>query len=150
MRLDTDQQILDLLAGCQTIAMIGASPKPWRDSYRVMEFLQKQGYRVLPINPTFAGQELLGEQVLAQLSDCPAPVDMVDIFRNSDAAGQVVDEALCEKQRLGLRAIWMQLGVVDHAAAERASQAGFSVVMDRCPKIELRRLGLAEASALAS
>ncbi len=143
MRLDKDQQISDLLAGCKTIAMIGASPKPWRDSYRVMEFLQARGYRVLPINPAFAGQELLGETVLASLEEVSGPVDLVDIFRNSEAAGAVVDEALAHQQRLGLKAVWMQLGVIDVAAAERACQAGLQVVMDRCPKIELARRELA-------
>lgn len=143
MRVTTDQHISDLLASCQTIAMVGASPKSWRDSYRVMEFLQARGYRVLPVNPSFAGQTLLGEAVVASLGDLEQPVDLVDIFRNSEAAGAVVDEAITHRQRLGLRAVWMQLGVINPAAAERAHQAGLQVVMDRCPKIELARLGLA-------
>jgi predicted CoA-binding protein len=146
MLISDDQQIFDLLSSCKTIAMIGASPKPWRDSHRVMAFLQQQGYRVLPVNPSFAGQSLLGEVVVARLADCAAPVDLVDIFRNSEAAGVAVDEAIAESNRLRLQAVWMQLGVINAAAAERACSAGLQVVMNRCPKIEIPRLGLAALS----
>lgn len=138
MPLTSDADLRTLLQSTRTIALVGASPKPERDSYRVMAFLQGQGYRVLPINPGLAGEVLLGETVYPSLSAIDLPVDLVDIFRNSDAAGAVVDEAIAAKAG----AVWMQLGVVNEAAAARAEAAGLSVVMDRCPKIEIPRLGL--------
>jgi predicted CoA-binding protein len=131
--------IRDILTETKTVAMVGASPKANRPSHDVMEYLQGKGYRVLPVNPAAAGQTILGEPVYADLADLPVPVDMVDIFRKSDAAGAVVDEAL------GLptppKAIWMQLDVRDDAAAARAEEKGVKVVMNRCPKIELDRMG---------
>jgi predicted CoA-binding protein len=116
--------------------MVGASPNWNRPSYFAMKYLQAKGYRVIPVNPAAAGQRILGEQVHATLADIQGPVDMVDIFRNSQAAGPIVDEAIAR----GARIVWMQLGVRDDAAAARAEAAGLKVVMDRCPKIEFGRL----------
>ena len=138
MPLDKDDDIRALLRQTQRIAMVGASNKPDRPSYGVMRFLLDQGYEVIPVNPVLAGQTIHGQMVVAQLADIAPPVDMVDIFRASDAAGAVVDEAIAH----GAQSVWMQLGVVDAVAAVRAEAAGLSVVMDRCPKIEIARLGL--------
>lgn len=135
----TDDEIKSLLGSVQTIAVVGWSPKPDRASHSVAAFLKRRGYRVIPVNPGFAGDQALGEVVQASLSSIPVPVDMVDIFRRSSEVGPVVDEAL----RLpGLQAVWMQLGVVNEAAAEKARAAGLQVVMDRCPAIEIPRLGM--------
>ncbi len=136
----TDDDIRDLLRRVKTIAMVGASPKPERPSHEVMRFLQDHGYRVIPINPGQAGSEINGETVVASLADLTAPVDMVDIFRASEAAGMVTDEAVRLAADKGFSAVWMQLGVRHDDAAARARAAGLSVVMDRCPKIEYRRL----------
>jgi predicted CoA-binding protein len=132
---ELDAIIRRVLEQSRTIAMVGASPRPERDSYHVMQFLQQRGYRVIPVNPACAGQEILGETVRASLREA-APVDLVDVFRRSEAAGEVVDEAIA----IGARAVWLQLGVIDEAAAARARKAGLDVVMDRCPAIELPRL----------
>lgn len=142
MPLETDAEIAALLRETRTIALAGASANPARASHEVMRFLQGQGYRVTPVNPGLAGQQLLGETVVATVADA-GPVDMVDIFRNSEAAGVTVDEAVAA----GAKAVWMQLGVIDEAAAARAEAAGLQVVMDRCPKIELVRLGLSGPGA---
>ncbi len=135
-----DADIKSLLETTRTIALVGASPKPERDSNRVMRFLIDQGYRVIPVNPGLAGLEIHGQPVVATLADIEGPLDLVDIFRNSDAAAQVVDEAIA----VGAKAVWMQLGVINADAAARAEAAGLGVVMDRCPKIEIPRLGVAK------
>lgn len=127
-----------IAAGTKTIALIGASPKPERASYHVMEFLLAKGYAVHPVNPGFAGQEIQGRTVYASLADVPAPVDMVDIFRNTEDAATVIDEAIALKDALSIKTIWCQLGVTPNAAGERAKAAGLNFVMDRCPAIEWR------------
>lgn len=135
--MPTDSEIREILTSTKTIALVGWSPKPDRPSHRVAAFLKARGYRVIPVNPGQAGQVTLGETVVASLAEA-GPVDMVDIFRRSEEAGGVVDEAIAA----GAKVVWMQLGVVDAAAAARASAAGLKAVMDRCPAIEIPRLGL--------
>ncbi len=133
-----DAYLIDILATTKSIALVGASHKPARPSHRVMTFLIAQGYDMYPVNPGLADTELLGCKVYASLSDIPFDIDMVDIFRKSDAVGPIVDAAI-EK---GVKVIWMQLGVINHDAARVAEQAGLKVIMDRCPAIEIPRLGL--------
>jgi uncharacterized protein len=132
----TDAYLAGILAQVRTIALVGASTNWNRPSYFVMKYLQSKGYRVIPVNPGAAGQGLLGEKVHARLDDIGEPVDMVDIFRNSEAAGAITDEAI----RIGAKVVWMQIQVRNDAAAERAERAGLRVVMNRCPKIEFMRL----------
>ncbi len=132
----TDETIHAIMTTTRRIALVGASAKPWRASHEVMRFLLDRGYDVTPVNPGLAGQTIHGRTVVARLADA-GPLDMVDVFRNSTHVGPLVDDAI----RLGARTIWMQLGVVDQAAAERARASGITVVMDRCPVIEDRRLG---------
>lgn len=120
----------------KTIALIGASNKPERPSYGVMGFLLRKGYTVYPVNPGLAGQQIHGQIVYASLGDCPAPVDMVDIFRNTEDAAKVIDEAIALKDRLQIKTIWCQLGVMPVEAGERAKVAGLALVMNHCPAIE--------------
>jgi uncharacterized protein len=134
---DEDAKIRAILTSVRTIAVVGWSPKPDRPSHGVAAFLARRGYRVIPVNPGQAGQVALGETVRATLAEA-GPVDMVDIFRRSDEAGAVVDEAIA----VGAKVVWMQLGVIDEVAAARAEAAGLQVVMNRCPAIEIPRLGL--------
>jgi predicted CoA-binding protein len=136
--MNSDAEIRKILTESRVIAIIGASPSPERDSQDVMRYLQERGYRAIPVNPHVAGQEILGEKVYASLAQIPEPIDIVDIFRNPDAASEAVDQAI----EVGAKAVWMQLGVINRPAAERAEREGLSVVMDRCPKIEIPRLGL--------
>lgn len=135
-----DPTLRDLLTRVRTIALVGWSPKPDRPSHRVAAYLKARGYRVIPVNPGQAGTMALGEVVRASLAEISDPVDMVDIFRRSEEAGSVVDEALASLP--GLQAVWLQLGVIDAAAATRAEAAGVMAVMDRCPAIEIPRLGM--------
>jgi predicted CoA-binding protein len=138
--LNAEETIRVLLSNPGTWAVVGCSPSPHRDSHRIAALLQRRGNRILPVNPTADGERILGEPCHRNLAALPADaaVDVVDIFRRADAAGAHVDEAI----EIGARAVWMQLGVIDHAAAERALAAGLDVVMDRCPAIEVGRLGL--------
>src|SRR5215469_6029902 len=136
----SDDFIKSILRSTKTIAMVGASGNDMRPSYFAMKYLLDKGFVIHPVNPGLAGKEVLGRTVYASLKDVPAPVDMVDIFRASDAAAGIVREALAEKDRLQLKTIWMQLGVISEEAAAMAGEAGLNVVMDRCPKIEYGRL----------
>ena len=135
-----DDHLRAILGRVRTIAMVGASPNWVRPSNFVMKYLQGKGYRVIPVNPVAAGQEILGERAYARLSDVPGPLDMVDIFRASDAAGAIVDEAIALAEEKAISVVWMQLGVRDDDAAGRAEAAGLVAVMNRCPKIEYGRL----------
>lgn len=136
----SDGAIADILKSMRVWAVVGASQSIARPVYGVMEFLIRRGYEVVPVNPTIAGETVLGLPVSASLGDVDRGVEVVDVFRNSAAAGQVVDDAIREKDRLGIKVVWMQLGVINQAAAERGRAAGLTVVMDRCPKIEAARL----------
>lgn len=136
----TEEYLRRILRDVRTVAMVGASPNWNRPSYFVMKYLQTKGYRVLPVNPRSAGEEILGEKVYADLAEVPGPYEMVDIFRNSEAAGPITDEAIALAADKGIRCVWMQLTVVNEEAAARAEAAGLDVVMNRCPKIEYGRL----------
>jgi predicted CoA-binding protein len=139
MPLTSDQDIAHLLSRVRYIALVGASDRPGRASNGVMRFLQNHGYRVFPVNPQLAGQQLHGETVYASLADIEEPIDMVDIFRRPIAAGEAVDEAIA----IGAKSVWLQLGVINEEAAKRAEAAGLDVVMDRCPAIDIPRLNVA-------
>jgi hypothetical protein len=143
--LTRDEDIVDLLTRSRTIAMVGASDRPNRPSYGVMRFLQTHGYRVFPVNPQITGEHVHGEYVWREVAQIGEPIDIVDIFRRPDAAGEAVDQAIF----IGAKAVWMQLGVINEEAAARAEAAGLKVVMDRCPVIEIRRLGIPKVAAEA-
>lgn len=133
-----DSYIRGILTTCRTIAMVGASAKDNRPSYFAFKYLLERGYRMIPVNPGLAGQEILGQRVVARLADIDEPVDMVDLFRNASYAAGTLDEMLAMAPRPGV--LWLQLGVRDDATAARAESLGLKVVMDRCPKIEYGRL----------
>ncbi|HYM18921.1 MAG TPA: CoA-binding protein [Micropepsaceae bacterium] len=135
-----DPLIARILRSVKTIAMVGASANEVRPSYFAMKYLSDKGFKIIPVNPGQAGKTILGQKVYASLTEVPPPVDMVDIFRNSEAAGPITDEAIANKDRLGLKILWMQLGVINEEAAKRAEAAGLTVIMNRCPKIEYGRL----------
>ncbi len=137
----SDAQVASILHSTRRIALVGASARPQRPSHGVMRFLLAQGWAVTPVNPGLAGQRLLGQAVVACLAEA-GPLDLVDVFRAADRAGEVVDEAI----RLRARTVWLQLDVIDHAAAARARSAGLNVIMDRCPAIEAPRLGVGPAA----
>ncbi|HYF25471.1 MAG TPA: CoA-binding protein [Baekduia sp.] len=136
--MGTPEDIAELLLKTRTWAVVGCSPDPGRDSHRIAALLQRHGKRVIPVNPRCGDEEILGEPVVPRLDAIPADVaiDVVDVFRRADAAGAHVDEAIAR----GVHGVWLQLGVIDEAAAQRARDAGLRVVMDRCPAIELPRL----------
>lgn len=134
----SDKTIADVLTSTKTIALVGASDNPGRPSYGVMAYLLSQGYQVTPVSPKLAGTQLLGQTVYAELADIPYPIDMVDVFRNAGAAWGVAQEAIA----IGAKSLWLQIGVINEQAAVLAAEAGLKVVMDRCPKIEIPRLGL--------
>ena len=143
MPLTDDAAIKALLESARTIALVGASDRPDRPSYGVMARLQQHGYRVIPVNPQITGEHVHGEFVFRDLHQLGDPIDIVDIFRRPEAAGEAVDEAIA----IGAKAVWLQLGVINEAAAVRAEAAGLQVVMDRCPAIEIPRLGVAPIGA---
>ena len=138
MPLTSDADIAALLGSVRTIAMVGASDHPSRASFGVMKFLQDHGYRVIPVNPRLTGEHVHGEFVWRELAQIGEPIDLVDVFRHSGEAAKAVDQAIAA----GAKAVWLQLGVVNDAAAAKAEAAGLKVVMDRCPKIEIARLHL--------
>jgi hypothetical protein len=136
----SDDYIASILGTVRTFAFVGASNNTSRPSYFAMKYLLAKGYKVIPVNPGLAGQEILGQQVFGTLADLAGPVDVIDIFRNSEAALGITREAIALKDKLALRAVWMQLGVFNEEAAREAEAAGLMVVMNRCPKIEYGRL----------
>lgn len=136
--MTNDAEIRHILTSVKTIAVVGFSANPDRPSHEVALFLQGKGFKVVPVNPGLAGQTQIGETVYGRLADIPEPVDMVDVFRASDAVAGVMDEAIAIKAKV----VWTQLGVVDEQAAEKGRAAGLQVVMNRCPAIEMPRLGL--------
>ena len=136
----TDGHIREVLGRVKTIAMVGASTDWNRPSYFAMKYLQLKGFRVIPVNPRAVGTEILDETVYANMRDIPDSFDMADIFRSGEAAGPITDEAIALASEKGIKVVWMQLGVRNEAAAEKAEGAGLTVIMDRCPKIEYARL----------
>ncbi len=132
--LTTDDELKKLLTESKTIAVVGASPKPWRDSGSISNFLNKKGYNVFPVNPRY--EEIYGMKCYPDLKSLPEKIDVVNIFRNPDEVEPVIDEAIA----VGAKSVWMQLGVINEAAAEKAQQAGLDVVMDRCISIEYSAL----------
>ncbi|WP_226596143.1 CoA-binding protein [Marinobacter nauticus] len=138
MPSNSPEQIREILESVNTIALVGASEKTNRPSHEVMEYLQRQGYRVIPVNPRLAGQQVLGETVYADLASLPEPVDMVELFLAPERTDAVIDQAIEQK----VPVLWLQIGVINETGARRAETAGLQVVMDRCPKQEIPRHGL--------
>jgi uncharacterized protein len=138
---NSDAVIDDILANARVFAVVGASNRPDRPSYGVMQSMIDRGYDVHPVNPALAGETVLGRKIYAALADVPAPVDVVDIFRRAPDALEAVRDAIQFKDRLGVKVVWMQLGIVNATAADEAEAAGLLAVMDRCPKIEWARQG---------
>lgn len=134
----SDDYLREVLTSARTVAVLGASPRPDRPSHRVMAFLQRRGYRTIPVNPNAADEEIRGEHCYAALAEVPEKIDMVDVFRRSSAVAAAVDEAIAA----GAKIVWLQLGLRDDRAAARAEARGLKVVMNRCPAIEIPRLGL--------
>ena len=145
MPLTRDEDIAELLKNARTIAVVGASDRPDRPSYGVMKFLQEWGYRVLPVNPQISETHVLDEFVWRELSEIGIPIDIVDIFRRPEMAMEAVEQAIF----VGAKAVWMQLGVINEEAVAKAESAGLKVVMDRCPHIEIPRLGVPKVGAEA-
>ena len=131
-----DSLIKSILRSVKTIAMVGASGNEIRPSYFAMMYLLNKGYKVVPVNPSMVGKEILGQKVYGALKDVPAPIDMVDIFREAKYAPDIARETVAEKDRLGVKVLWMQLSVISEEAEKIATDAGLTVIMDRCPKIE--------------
>lgn len=142
MPSNTPDQMRDILTSVRTIALVGASEKTSRPSHEVMAYLQGHGYRILPVNPRLAGQTLLGELVYGDLHSVPEPVDMVDLFLAPERTDAVIDQAI----DLKIPVVWLQIGVINEEGAARAEAAGLTVVMDRCPKQEIPRLGIPSVS----
>ncbi|MDR9426084.1 MAG: CoA-binding protein [Marinobacter sp.] len=138
MPRNNPDQIRNILQTVRTIALVGASEKTSRPSHEVMEYLQRQDYRVIPVNPRLAGQQVLGETIYADLASLPEPVDMADLFLAPERTDAVIDQAIEQK----IPVLWLQIGVINSAGAERAERAGMKVVMDRCPKQEIPRLSI--------
>jgi len=136
----SDDLIKSILRSVKVIAMVGASGNETRPSYFAMKYLLDKGFIIHPVNPALAGKKILGQTVYTALRDVPAPVDMIDIFRSAALAPKIVAEALEERERLGFKVVWMQLGIVSDEAAKMAEAAGLTVIMDHCPKIEYGRL----------
>ncbi len=134
----SDDHIRHILTTVRTIALVGASDNKERPSHEVMEFLIHKGYRIIPVNPRLAGQSILGETVYADLKSIPEAIDMVELFLNPTLVDAPVDEAIA----IGAKVVWMQIGVVNESAADKAEAAGLTVIMNRCPKREIPRLGL--------
>lgn len=138
-------QMRAILESVRTIALVGASEKTHRPSHEVMEYMQHHGYRMIPVNPRLAGQKVLGETVYADIASLPEPVDMVELFLAPERTDAVIDQAI----ELNIAVVWLQIGVINEAGAGRAEAAGIKVVMDRCPKQEIPRLGISAVSSRA-
>ena len=143
MPIETDAEIRQLLTHAKIVALVGASANSSRPSHRVMQFLLNEGYQVFPVNPALAGSQLLGQRVLPDLASIPQRIDLVDVFRHRRFLSAVVEEAIA----IAAKAVWGQLEVIDLMAAKRAEEAGLQVVMDRCPAIEIPRLGISRSGS---